>query len=165
MQQEIDKQQQKFIQKVIQTAMETERQIQRNQILHNTRILMEQYIEMRKHCENAVSESNDLDSVEFAIFKSDNENTYLESVRRSKLKTAMMLTNIDRAMDEIKEEYEKKGMMYKYEAFRMHYVDGMPYEEIAEVQNCGKNTPARWSKEIIRKMSVKLFGVEGVEKW
>lgn len=165
MQQEIDKQQQKFIQKVIQTAMETERQIQRNQILHNTRILMEQYIEMRKHCENAVSESDDLDSVEFAIFKSDNENTYLESVRRSKLKTAMMLTNIDRAMDEIKEEYEKKGMLYKYEAFRMHYVDGMSYEEIAEVQNCGKNTPARWSKEIIRKMSVKLFGVEGVEKW
>lgn len=165
MQQEIDKQQQKFIQKVIQTAMETERQIQRNQILHNTRILMEQYIEMRKHCENAVSESDDLDSVEFAIFKSDNENTYLESVRRSKLKTAMMLTNIDRAMDEIKEEYEKKGMLYKYEAFRMHYVDGMSYEEVAEVQNCGKNTPARWSKEIIRKMSVKLFGVEGVEKW
>jgi DNA-directed RNA polymerase specialized sigma24 family protein len=165
MQQEIDKQQQKFIQNVIQTAIETERQIQRNQILHNTRILMEQYIEMRKHCENAVSESDDLDSVEFAIFKSDNENTYLESVRRSKLKTAMMLTNIDRAMDEIKEEYEKKGMLYKYEAFRMHYVDGMSYEEVAEVQNCGKNTPARWSKEIIRKMSVKLFGVEGVEKW
>lgn len=164
MQQEINKQQ-KFIQKVIQTAMETERQIQRNQILHNTRILMEQYIEMRKHCENAVSESDDLDSVEFAIFKSDNENTYMESVRRSKLKTAMMLTNIDRAMDEIKEEYEKKGMLYKYEAFRMHYVDGMSYEEVAEVQNCGKNTPARWSKEIIRKMSVKLFGVEGVEKW
>lgn len=165
MQQENDKQQQKFIQKVIQTAMETERQIQRNQILHNTRILMEQYIEMRKHCEYAVSESDDLDSVEFAIFKSDNENTYLESVRRSKLKTAMMLTNIDRAMDEIKEEYEKKGMLYKYEAFRMHYVDGMSYEEVAEVQNCGKNTPARWSKEMIRKMSVKLFGVEGVEKW
>lgn len=161
MQQEFDKV--KFAKQVIQTAMETERQLQRNQILHNTRILMEQYIEMRKHCENAVSESEEMDSVEFAIFKS--ESAHLESVRRSKLKTAMMITNIDRAMDELREEYQEKGVLYKYEAFRMHYIEGLPYEEIAERQNCGKNTPSRWSKELIRKMSAKLFGIDGIEKW
>lgn len=164
MQQDFDKQQEKFVKKVIQEAMETERQIQRNQILHNTRILMEQYFEMRRHCKNAVSESEEMDSVEFAVFKSG-ESAYLESVRRSKLKTAMMITNIDRAMEELREEYEKKGMLYKYESFRLHYVEGLSYEEIAERQNCGKNTPARWAKELIRKMSVKLFGVDGIEKW
>lgn len=47
----------------------------------------------------------------------------------------------------------------------MHYIDGVSYEEIADIQNCGKNTPSRWSKELIRKMSVKLFGIDGVEKY
>lgn len=163
MQQDFDKQQEKMVKRVIQEAMETERQIQRKQILHNTRILMEQYIEMRRHCENAVSESEEMDSAEFAVFK--NERAYLESVRRSKLKTAMMITNIDRAMEELREEYQEKRLLYKYESFRLHYVEGLSYEEIAERQNCGKNTPARWAKELIRKMSVKLFGVDGIEKW
>jgi DNA-directed RNA polymerase specialized sigma24 family protein len=56
-------------------------------------------------------------------------------------------------------------MTYKYDAFKMHYIDGASYEEIADIQNCGKNTPSRWSKELIRKMSVKLFGIDGVEKY
>ena len=56
-------------------------------------------------------------------------------------------------------------MIYKYDAFKMHYIDGVSYEEIADIQNCGKNTPSRWSKELIRKMSVKLFGIDGVEKY
>ena len=47
----------------------------------------------------------------------------------------------------------------------MHYIKGVPYEDIADIQNCGKNTPSRWSKELIRKMSVKLFGIDGIEKY
>ena len=93
------------------------------------------------------------------------ESAYLESVRRSKMKTALMLANIDRAMEELRVEYEGKEMRYKYDAFKMHYIDGISNEDIADCMNCGKNTPARWSKELIRKMSVKLFGVDGTERW
>lgn len=42
---------------------------------------------------------------------------------------------------------------------------GRGVKDIADIQNCGKNTPSRWSKELIRKMSVKLFGIDGVEKY
>ena len=65
----------------------------------------------------------------------------------------------------VRKEYDTKGMNYKYEAFYMHYIKGVPYEDIADIQNCGKNTPSRWSKELIRKMSVKLFGIDGIEKY
>ena len=100
---------------------------------------------------------------QYDIFRG--EGAHLGSVRRSKMKTAMMIANIDRAMEELRAEYETKEMTYKYDAFKMHYIDGASYEEIADIQNCGKNTPSRWSKELIRKMSVKLFGIDGVEKY
>jgi len=151
------------IRKIVQETLEAEKRIQRNKILYNTRILMEQYIEMRKHVENAIAEVEEMEATEFESLMQ--ENTHLESVRRTKLKTAMMIANIDRAMEELRQEYEEKQMLYKYESFRAHYIDGLSFEEVAEIQNCGKNTPSRWSKELIRKMSVKLFGIEGIEKW
>ena len=124
---------------------------------------MEEYIEMKRHIESAVSEEEELKEEQYDVFRG--EGTHLGSVRRSKMKTAMMIANIDRAMEELRAEYETKEMVYKYDAFKMHYIDGVSYEEIADIQNCGKNTPSRWSKELIRKMSVKLFGIDGVEKY
>lgn len=151
------------IRKAVLEAMGAEKKQRKNQILHNTRILMESYIEMRKHIENAISESEEMEEEEFGVFKS--ENIYLQSIRRSKLKTALMISNIDRALEEVRTEQEKNGTLYKFEAFRMHYVEGKTFEEVADNMNCGKNTPSRWSKELIRKMSVKLFGVDGIERW
>ena len=81
------------IRKIVQDTMEAERKIQRNRILYNTRILMEQYIEMRRHVENAISEVEEMDATEFESLMQ--ENTHLESVRRTKLKTAMMIANIE----------------------------------------------------------------------
>ncbi len=154
---------QKEIRKIVLDTMEAERQAQRNRILYNTRVLMEQYREMRQYIENAISESSEMTGEEFGPLMQ--EDTHLESVRRTKLKTAMMIANVDRAMEELRKEYEENRMLYKYEAFRMHYIDGVSFEDVAEIQNCGKNSPGRWSKELIRKMSVKLFGVDGIEKW
>ncbi|MBQ8558543.1 MAG: hypothetical protein IJ439_00950 [Tyzzerella sp.] len=151
------------VKRAIAEAVKDEKKQRRQQILYNTRILMESYIEMRKHIENAISEAEEMEDDAFQIFKS--EDAHLESIRRSKLKTALMIANIDKAMQELDEEQKKIGTSYKYEAFKMHYIDGIPYEEISDRLNCGKNTPARWSKEMIRKMSVKLFGIDGIEKW
>lgn len=138
------------------------RQQERGKVLYNTRILMESYREMRRHVENAISEVEELEVEEFQFLKS--ENVHLESVRRMKLRTAMMIANIDRAMSELEAEQAENGTSYKYEAFKMHYIDGVTFEEVAERLNCGKNTPARWSKDMMRRMSVKLFGVDGIER-
>ena len=149
------------IRKIVQAVLEEDRKIQRGRILYNTRILMEQYIEMRRFVETAVSEVEDMEAyTQYASLIS--EDTHLESVRRTKLKTAMMIVNIDRALEELRSEYQDRSMSCKFDALRLHYVEGKSYEEIAELQNCGKNTPARWCKELIRKMSVKLFGIEGI---
>lgn len=153
----------KTVRKVLLDAENEKKKQERQKVLHNTRMLMENYREMRRHLENAISEVEELETEEFQIFKTGK--SHLESVRRSKLCTAMMIANIDRAMEELKAEQEEKGASYKYEAFRMHYIDGISFEDIAESLNCGKNTPSRWTKEMIRRISVKLFGIAGIEKW
>ena len=68
---------------------------------------------------------------------------------------------IKKAIVELEEESKKKGIAYKFNAFKMHYVDGKTYEEIAEELNCGKNSPANWNKAMLRRMTIKLFGVRG----
>lgn len=115
---EQEKNEESFVKKVVQTALEAERQIRRQQVLHNTRMLMEEYIEMKRHIESAVSEEEELKEEQYDIFRG--EGAHLGSVRRSKMKTAMMIANIDRAMEELRAEYETKEMTYKYDAFKMH---------------------------------------------
>lgn len=163
MSQENMQQEESLVNRIVKATLETERKLRRQQVLHNTRMLMERYIDMQQHIDTAASEEDELDADVREQF--GGTGAYLESVRRSKVKTALMLENIDRAMEELRKECEGDGTGYKYEAFRCHYIEGKSYEEIAEAQNCGKNTPARWSKELIRRMSIKLFGVDGVEKY
>ena len=40
-----------LVRKVVETTMETERQMRRKQMLYNTRTLMEQYRNMKQHVE------------------------------------------------------------------------------------------------------------------
>lgn len=108
MEQEKEKNEETFVKKVVQTALEAERQIRRQQVLHNTRMLMEEYIEMKRHIESAVSEEEELKEEQYDVFRG--EGAHLGSVRRSKMKTAMMIANIDRAMEELPGEYETKEM-------------------------------------------------------
>ena len=110
MEQEKEKNEETFVKKVVQTALEAERQIRRQQVLHNTRMLMEEYIEMKRHIESAVSEEDELKEEQYDVFRG--EGAHLGSVRRSKMKTAMMIANIDRAMEELRAEYEMKEMVY-----------------------------------------------------
>lgn len=119
-------------------------------VLHNTWVLMDKYIEMKKHVDRAIS---------------DDDGVCLFSVRKSKTKTALMIENIDRAIAELRVEKTESGESYKFDAFEMRFLQGKTYEQICDVLDCGKNSPARWCKEMTAILSVKLFGVDGIDKW
>ena len=68
MEQEKEKNEETFVKKVVQTALEAERQIRRQQVLHNTRMLMEEYIEMKRHIESAVSEEEELKEEQYDMY-------------------------------------------------------------------------------------------------
>ncbi len=130
------------------------------EIMHNTFALMENYVPLKSFITNAVSDQAQIDRT-----KRFENNEYLKSIRKSRVKTMLMIAHIDCAIAELKKEAFKNGEQYKYEAFEMYYMKTMTYEEIQERLQCGKNSPSRWCKEMIKRLSVKLFGIDGIDKW
>lgn len=85
-----------------------------------------------------------------------------QAAEPDKIQTAILVHRVEKAMDELAAEYKSKGIGYQFEAFRLHYVCGKPYEDIAEELGSGKNSPAMWSKKVIRRMAVKILGANGI---
>ena len=123
-------------------------------MLHNATILMENYKVLK----------------EYAAAKTPGTPTqwgdaYLESITSSKIRTSIMVATIDTALAEVQEDCRTDRQSYKWEAFRAHYIAGKSYEEIADQLNSGKNSPARWCKEVMHRLAVRLFGVDGLKRW
>lgn len=83
-------------------------------------------------------------------------------LRRSREDTAVVVAEIDEALAAVRVAALAGGYYYKVEAFERHYIQGQTYEHIADAMNSGRNSPARWCKEIMRQMAVRLFGVNGI---
>lgn len=121
---------------------------------HDTYILMKNYRSAKYHAENAVSDSSQLGSEFFG------RDEHLDSVRHTRAQTMLMLAHIDNVLAEMKRRREEQGRGIEYTAFRMYFIDGIDYAEIAENLNTGKNTPRRWISSIIDEMGALLWGYE-----
>lgn len=132
----------------------------KKQILYNTRRIMESYRDLKKYVSNAVSDEREVKDSIYDCLKG--ENIQLKAIKQSKMMTAMMITNIERALKEMEEESIQAGTEYKFKAFKMYYVEGLTFEEIAEQLGSGKNSPANWNKKMLKKMAVKLYGINAV---
>lgn len=158
---EIEKIAKEIAKEAIKEYVELNKKAERKRMLHNTFALMENYTELKKFAVSAISESSQLKKVDFP----NSKNEYLNSIRKSRIRTSLIITHIDESIKSLRKECAEKGESYKYEAFEMRYIKNMSYEAIQEKLNCGKNSPSRWCKEMINLLSVKLFGIDGVEKW
>ena len=130
---------------------------------HDTFKLMRCYRDAVFHIENAVSEGAQL---ELEGMTEEQQETYLSSVRRTRLKTLLMTTNIDKAIDEMAKRRKAAGRELEYQVFDMYFMQGMSYERIIDQvekdtgERLGKNTPRRWVTGIINEMPVLLWGLE-----
>lgn len=118
--------------------------------------LMENYQLLREYTQKgtqAVTESRTCDP-----------GAILRTLRRSRKDTTEVIEEVNAAMEAIREAAKAGGYAYKVEAFERHYIQGQTYEQIAEEMNSGRNSPARWCKEIMRALAVRLFGVNGITK-
>ena len=123
---------------------------------HDTYALMKCYRDAVFHIENAVSEGNQV----AAEYANEKEEIYLRSVRRTRFRTMIIKSHIDRAVDEIKRRRTEAGREEEYRAFEMYFMEGVGYEQIAEELETGVNTPRRWVKGILKELSVLLWGLD-----
>lgn len=133
---------------------------QRDKRLHNTKLLMKNYDKLKNHIEKVNSDGFKGyfgEELQDALEEND---IFLNSVLRTKARTAQMVSCIDISLEILADEYEENGTYYIYDAFYMYYIEKLTYEDIAEKLNTGKNTPARWAKEVLNKLNILLWGVE-----
>ena len=123
---------------------------------HDTYALMKCYRDAVFHIENAVSEASQM----AAEYANEKEEVYLRSVRRTRFRTMIIKSHIDRAVDEMKRRRESDGRGEEYKAFEMYFMEGIGYEQIAEELATGESTPRRWIKGILKELSVLLWGLD-----
>lgn len=130
---------------------------------HDTFSLMKCYRDAVFHIENAISEGMQL---ELEGMTEEQQETYLRSVRKTRMRTMLMTANIDKAIDEMARRRKDADREIEYRVFDMYFMQGMTYEQIIDQveaeggERLGKNTPRRWVTGIINEMSVLLWGLE-----
>jgi transcription initiation factor TFIID subunit TAF12 len=140
-----------------------DREDKRKNILHNTRLLLKKYKELIDNVQNSIDEINQLDLGDLDLGDLSREELYIESIKKSKIKTLIMIAHIDKAMEILKENQIRKSTEEKYEVLEKFYLMGIKYDDIVEQYQCGVNTPRRWMNEMIDELSILLFGIDGLK--
>ena len=127
--------------------------------LHNTKLLLKNYERIKSSIEEAISESNQLEEKSYT----DEDDVYIASIRRSKLKSLIVIAHIDKALERVKEECIRKEAPEKFVAFASCFFDEMSYDEAAPLYNASKTSISRWVNEVTKELSIQIFGVDGIE--
>lgn len=139
-----------------------ERKNRKVKIFQNTKVLMENYNRMVKNVEEGVSDLSDLTDDPIEGLEDDNENVFIQSIVKSKLRSLVMLAHVDRCLKLLEREEYEKNTPEKYMAFKYYYMDGMTFEDISEVLGCTDRTCRRWVTELTQILGVYLFGVDAL---
>ena len=129
--------------------------------LHNTRLLMRNYNNLKEHI------NSNSDNVEIIVNIDDevelkSDYVWLESVARSKTRTAKMMKYVDDKLKYLEHKYENKQEFEKYDAFYLFYIEEKTNEEIQEELSCGKNSVKKWRDLIINELSILLWGIDAI---
>lgn len=94
----------------------------------------------------------------------DTGDEFLKTMEQGKKQTAIVVANMKRCLEELKQEQEEKGQKSKYDVLEMYFFEKMTYGQIVEKIPMGDSTPRRWVSEMVNILAVKLFGVTAIHK-
>lgn len=116
---------------------------------------------MERYIKEAVSETSQVPDI--GRYNISAERAFLQSVRECRAETVILFEHLKKALASLKEDAEAAGEGYKYEALEAVYIKGKTYEDIVRETGCGKNSPKKWCKVMISRLSIKLFGAKAIE--
>ncbi len=151
----------KAVKRAIREYSKEQKAGQKRKALHNTKLLLRNYRKIQASIEEAISDAKQLEN-EYVVLDASDE-LYIESIRRSKIKSLIVIAHIDKALVLVQEECKRKNVPEKYDIFVSCVMEGMIYEDAAEQYNTSKQSICRWVTDVTRSISIHLFGVEGVE--
>lgn len=130
-------------------------------VIEKTLLYLENYREMERYINEAVSETSQVPDI--GKYNISAEKAFLQSVRECRAETVILLEHLKKALASLKEDAEAAGEGYKYDALEAVYIKGMSYEDIVRETGCGRNSPKKWCRVMIQRLSIKLFGAKAIE--
>jgi len=130
-------------------------------VIQKTYMYLENYREIQRYIDEAVSEASQVSNVD--KYNVSAERAFLASIRECKIETVILFEHINKALESLKKDAEAAGEGYKYETLEAVYIDGKTYEDIVRETGCGRNSPKKWCKAMVERLSVKLFGAKALE--
>lgn len=162
----------------VRTALETIEKIKAetrnsryNRRLRNTKLLLQNYRNFLEFKEDAIYSSKQKNAVDLLDFLSkniDNEELYIESIKRSTERTAIILSHIDSMIDAFKvisERSLKAEESRRFKIIKAMYID-IPeknIEDIAKENFIDVRTVYRDRDAGIKHLTVLLFGIDGLK--
>ena len=138
--------------------METEKEMT---AIQKTQVYLENYREIERYIKDAISEVSQIDDV--SRYNISAEKAFLQSIRECKAETVILFEHMKKALASLKEDAEAAGEGYKYDTLETVYIKGKTYEDIVRETGCGRNSPKKWCKVMIQRLSIKLFGAKAIE--
>lgn len=154
-----------LINKAVKTAIreysKEQKAEKKRKALHNTKMLLKNYPDIKKSIDEAVSDIRQLE--QDLIVMDEADEFYIESIKRSKLRSLIVIAHIDKALSVIQKKCEQKGIPEKYEVFISCMLGDMSYDDAAVLYLSSKTSISRWVNDITKDISIQLFGADGVE--
>lgn len=137
---------------------------------HNTELLLKNYLSLVEHFELSQDKASEEDLQAFDFESGSNDDIIIQSIRRSRIRTLVMVLHIEACLDKLRTEMNDKGQPEKFMVIEKLYFDPgkklMPLTErkkaIAAEIHCGETSVWKWRNEMIHELSVLLFGVDGL---
>lgn len=127
-------------------------------VIEKTLLYLENYREMERYINEAVSETSQVPDI--GKYNISAEKAFLQSVRECRAETVILFEHLKKALASLKEDAEAAGEGYKYDTLEAVYIKGMSYEDIVRETGCGRNSPKKWCRVMIQRLSIKLFGAK-----
>jgi hypothetical protein len=140
--------------------------------LRNTRLLLENYHAFIKHCNNAVYEKSKMSAIDILDdidnFENEKNELVIESIKRSKERTYIMIEHINKMIRMYKvftEDSKKPEEVRKYKIIVNSYISERRHtnEEMASKMHIDVRSVQRDKSLAIEQLTVFLFGVDGLK--
>jgi hypothetical protein len=148
----------------------------KKQIFQNANVLLEHYLDLKAYCDNAIY-SNTTEQIEDdendqdVMIDTDGEEITIKSIKANRELTLIFIAHIDMALMLLKHKCDVKEIPEKYKVIEKLHLNpklqelswGDRVAKVAEEIPCADRTVTRWRNEMVRDLSVFLFGVEGLK--
>lgn len=136
----------------------------------NTELLLKNYLSLIEHFELAKDRASEEDLKAYNFEDMDDEDVIIYAIRRGRVRTLIMVTQVEVSLAALRTKMIDKGQPEKYLVIDKLYLDPvknlLPWKEriqiIAAELHCGEASVYRWKNDMIEELSIMIFGVDGL---